>query len=479
MKERKLFKALECLDVHELAAFRKFLQSPFFNVNEDLTHTFGYIEQKFRTGADIHAISNEDIWSVVRPHQPYDDQKMRKLLSDLLVLLESFMAHAEFARKPALQLSMKLEAARKKNMDSLYSGLLSDVKRLHRTELNQSADFYIHKYLIERNLFNLTSENEKKTSKSELEQELNINEISRNLDYFYVAEKLKYYCTLLSWKKMYKIEQGVDYMDFVVHNAEKSDFKYVPPVAIYKKIYDTFEESENTQHYFELKKLIDQYIHLFPEEEIREIYYTAISYCIEKVNKGNQSFQIETFEIYKSALLNEVLIINNHLSPPDFRNIVFFALRVGEYSWAEYFIQSYAKYVDDKHRDNAVYFSMARLDFYRKNYRKVIEHLSKVNYEDVWYNLGSRTLLISTYYELDEYDALESLLMAFRMYIDREKSLTKDRKQSYINLIKFARKLILTNSKDTDKLIKLKEEIANTKNVVVKPWLLEKIEELI
>ncbi|MBK9150029.1 MAG: hypothetical protein IPM26_03210 [Saprospiraceae bacterium] len=114
MKERKLFKALECLDVHELAAFRKFLQSPFFNVNEDLTHTFGYIEQKFRTGADIHAISNEDIWSVVRPHQPYDDQKMRKLLSDLLVLLESFMAHAEFARKPALQLSMKLEAARKK-----------------------------------------------------------------------------------------------------------------------------------------------------------------------------------------------------------------------------------------------------------------------------------------------------------------------------------------------------------------------------
>lgn len=479
MKERKLFKALQCLDVHELAAFRKFLQSPFFNVNEDLTHTFEYVEQKFKTGADIHAISNEDLWSVVRSHQPYDDQKMRKLLSDLLVLLESFLAHAEFARKPALQLSMKLEAARKKNMDSLYSGLLSDVKRLHRTELNQSADFYIHKYLIERNLFNLTSENEKKTSKSELEQELNINEISRNLDYFYVAEKLKYYCTLLSWKKMYKIEQQIDNMDFAINSSQRDPYANIPPIAMYKKIYDTFDDRDQEKHYYELKHLIEQYIHLFPPEETREIYYTAISYCIEKFNKGNREFEKETFYLYKDSLEREILLVNSQLSTSDYRNISAAALRVGEYQWAEYFIQSYAKFIEEKHRDNAVYFSMARLDFYRKNYRKVIEHLSRVNYEDVWYSLGSRTILIFTYYELDEFDALESLLQAFRMYIDREKSLSKDRKQSYLNLIKMTKSLIKINPNEKDKLLKLKQEIDSMNNIVSKPWLLEKVDELL
>jgi len=88
-------------------------------------------------------------------------------------------------------------------------------------------------------------------------------------------------------------------------------------------------------------------------------------------------------------------------------------------------------------------------------------------------------LLIFTYYELDETDALESLLQAFKMYIRREKSLTIDRKDTYLNLIKFTLNLMKLTYKDKDKLTKLKTEITNTKGVVSKPWLLEKIDILL
>jgi len=105
--------------------------------------------------------------------------------------------------------------------------------------------------------------------------------------------------------------------------------------------------------------------------------------------------------------------------------------------------------------------------------------LYKVSYEDVWYNINAKTLQIASYYELDEFDALESLLQAFKMYIRREKSLSSDRKIHYLNLIKFTSALMKINTKEQLKVLKLKEEILATKGVVSKPWLLEKVEAMI
>ncbi|MBL0026100.1 MAG: hypothetical protein IPO98_14390 [Saprospiraceae bacterium] len=46
-------------------------------------------------------------------------------------------------------------------------------------------------------------------------------------------------------------------------------------------------------------------------------------------------------------------------------------------------------------------------------------------------------------------------------------------------MIKFSSALTKINAKDKAKVQKLKEEIENTKGVVSKPWLLEKVEEMI
>lgn len=478
MKEKKIISALSSLSFYELNSFRKFVNSPYFNVNPSISEYTEYLIDSLKRNIDLKIVEDRIIWNEINKQEPYNEQKFRKLNSDLVKLFEQFIAVEEFEKATSLMINLKLEGIRKKNIDKLVNGVVGEVDRMQKLEMNKSAEYYLFRYMIEKNLFSLTNENEKKTSKADIAQELNIKEISKNLDFFYISEKLKYYCTLLSWQKMYKLDIHLDNMDFIIKISDNPNYKSIPPIAIYRKIFDTFNERDNVIHYEQLKELINQHIHLFPPEETKEIFYTAISYCIEKVNKGNLEFQQETFEIYKSALEKEVLLVDNHLSPSDYRNIVFFALRVGQHEWADYFIHEYASYLEEKYRDNAIHFSMARLDFYRKNYKKVIEHLIKVNYEDVWYNLGSKTILIFTYYELDEYDALESLLQAFRMYIDREKSLTKERKQTYLNLIKFTRSLIRLIPGDKLKLAQLKDEIEQTKGVVSKPWLLEKITEL-
>jgi hypothetical protein len=478
MKDRKIISGLLCLSIYELNSFSKYVHSPYFNVNQNITQFYSILETAIKKET-IDDLQPKEIWAQIYLSTPYNNQKFLKLNTDLLTLLENFLAQKEFDHAETLRSNFKLEGARKRNAVKLYSSIVGDLERLQKNEINQSVDFYLNKYLIERNLFNLKTENEKKNEKIEISTELNIKDISDQFDYYYVAEKLRQYCTLLSWQKMYKIDIQLDNVEFAMHLAETPKYNQIPAILTYLTMIKTFLDENNVENYYLLRKILKTHLNIFPIDEQREIYSTILSYCINKINKNQQEFFKETFEVYKDGLLTEILLDKKDLSVTTYRNIAVAALRVEEYDWTENFIMEYAKFVDEKYRSNAVEFSLARLEFYRCNFGKVIEHLYKVTYEDVWYNLGSKTLLIAAYYELEELDALESLLQAFKMFINREKSLTNDRKETYLRLIKYTTQLIKIHPKDKPKLEKLKIEINETKGVVSKPWLLDKVEALL
>jgi hypothetical protein len=238
-------------------------------------------------------------------------------------------------------------------------------------------------------------------------------------------------------------------------------------------------QEENEEHYFELKSLVDQHLYLFPKNEAMDINGNLLNYSIKKSNLGIKKFEEETLILYKKALKNELIFLKGILEVSEYRNIVFFSLRMGDLKWVENFIYEYREYLEDKSKNNAFYFSLARLDTYKKNFNKVIEHLNKITYDDIWYNLNGRSLLIAAYYELNEFDPLESLLNSYKVFINREKLLQKSRKKIFLDFIKYTSKLMKLTKYDQDKLKKLKHELLDTPGVVNKPWLLEKIDALL
>ncbi|MEL6987340.1 MAG: hypothetical protein AAGK97_05870, partial [Bacteroidota bacterium] len=173
-----------------------------------------------------------------------------------------------------------------------------------------------------------------------------------------------------------------------------------------------------------------------------------------------------------------ILHINGEIDPFLFKNIVVAGLRIGEYDWVEDFIHQYKSTVYEEYRENATSYNLATLHFYKKEYEKVIQLLQTIEYEDVNYNLGAKSMLLATYYETDEYEALDSLFGSFRTYLTRNKKIPESRRRNYGNLIKFTKKLTRTPVNDKSKLQKLKEEITDTKGIVSKRWLLEKVQEL-
>ncbi|HRJ16840.1 MAG TPA: hypothetical protein PLI34_17710, partial [Saprospiraceae bacterium] len=68
---------------------------------------------------------------------------------------------------------------------------------------------------------------------------------------------------------------------------------------------------------------------------------------------------------------------------------------------------------------------------------------------------------------------------SFRTYLNRQKDITPDRKESFKNLIKFTKKLTKIMPGDKSEIKRLKDEIAATGNVASLNWIQEKIEELV
>jgi len=236
--------------------------------------------------------------------------------------------------------------------------------------------------------------------------------------------------------------------------------------------------SFHLDHFKILRSIVKKNREKFSDDDFRYIYEALLSYSITAVNKGKEEYIVTTLDIYKEALTTDALLHESKMSASTFNNVVGMACRNEDYNWALQFIQDYCNYLPDDTRQNTVSFSMARIQFYTKNFDEVISILSTVEYETVIYNLNSKTMLVFSYYEMGEMDALDSLINSFKVYLNRERSISTTRKKRYNQLLSFVKKISNVNPRDKKKISKIKSQLLDSKGVLNKAWLLEKIKEL-
>ncbi len=469
MREGKLYQAIIHLNGHELNRLHRFVASPFFNQNEPIIKLFEWIKKDLKQGG-IKPISDADLWTICfGPKQVFSPSRYRKLQSDLLKTVQDYYAQEAFEANPIHKAKYLLETIYDRSLEKLQAGALKTAQRLVEEQELKPASFYYYQYELEQSIYDLSRIQLERSTKS------NIESIARNLDRFYLAEKLRYYCTVLNHQHVAALDYNMLFIDEIIKHVESHDYSDVPPIVIYYQILLTYKEPDNKVHYEHLRALIDQHIQLFPETEAKEILDAALNYSTKKINAGQMEYMREMFELYVKSLENGVLLVRGNISPWSFKNIVTAGLRLNEFDWIENFIQEYSKHLDIRFRQNAITFNLAQLYFYKKEYEKVISQLSQVEYDDMTYNLNSKTLLMASYYELDEIEALHSLLDTFRVYLNRNKELPATRRKHYLNTISIVRKLSKVSSGDIKQIDKLTKELESTQGVVSKNWIFEKL----
>lgn len=477
VKELKVYKAIASFDKYTLNRLKKFVASPYFNANSTLEQLLKIYMDMLRSGLSLQEVSEQIVLQQTKPNIR-TVTNLRKLNSDLIKLIVTFQGQEELQNKSLQYNNLQLRGVSRMSSTDLIPTVKNHTALSLQRYPDMSSDYYFAKYEYEKIRASLLTDVDRKKLKAKIQEEINIDLISDALDQFYVIEKLKLYLSQLSWQRSYKLDKEVRFIGLIKEILQKEVDKDNKLIVILSTIVLTWEYPDKQTYFHLLRKQIGDYEDYLSIEDKRYVYDALINYCIGKINVGIGEFTAITTEVYKEALASDILLIKGEMSLTTFNNVVISACRNEEYDWAEQFVVEYASYLNANSRANSVSFSMARIKFYRADFEQVIDILREVEYETVFFNINSKLLLLFSYYEIGEVDALDSLINAFKVYLNREKSLSADRKKRYNQLLSFVKRIANVNPRDQKKIASIKAKLQDTKGVLNKSWLLDKLTEL-
>ncbi len=468
MIKSKIYQVLAGLSTKDLNRFERFHTSPYHNSNQRVSTLLNHLLQAIRTKQA--PLPKKEMGTLIWSDKNYEDRKIRKLCNESLQLFESFVAIEFFQRDRALEATTRLKALQEANLTELYKSNVKKARTMLERQADRAGDLFYHQYQLEQSLYDM-----QEGSVQRFDQ-INLDRILDHLDTFYVTEKLRFYCEILSRKSFATHQYRNLLIDEVLLLVKQEDFSETPVVSIYHQIILTHLEPNVEDHYFLLRHQLEEHGADLPKAEMSQVYQAALNYCNRQINNGKFYFLNESFALYKQFLQRELIFENGYITHWTFKNVVVLALRLKEFDWAKRFIHKYGQYIHETHRENAITYNLAQLYFYQKEYTAVLTQLQAVQYKDVTYNLGSKAMLFATYYELNEWEALHSLAASFRLYINRRKAtISEKRRLSYTNFINFTLKLSKIISGDQGAIEKLWDTIGKTSSIASESWLKEKV----
>jgi hypothetical protein len=459
----QLTKALSKRDFREL---RKVVRSPYFNQREDVIQLYDYIEKVFNE--KLPDFSKEKAFKKLFPNKKFDDVLMRQLMSYLLKVIEKYLI-TEGVFQDDLESQLQLtRALRFRNADKLFEKQLLQFSESIDNQGFKNAKYHYLKFRIR--LEDYTYRAEKKRA-----GELNLQSISNELDYFYVAERMRYASLMHAHQAVTNHLYQQPLLDSTLQYV--NIMEDVPPsVFAYYNAYKTLTEPEQTQSFYNLRQLIVEKGSLFPERELRDLYVLATNYCIRRLNNGEKTYGLEALKLYRARMDSNVLLENGILPHYTYKNILMAALKADEYDWAENFLNEFKQYLSEKDRENIFNYNLA-LFYFRKGkqyYGDAMSLLQIVNLNDVLYNLDARRLLACIYFENNDFQALQSHIESSKIYLHRHKAIGYGH-DSYVNFFRFLEKIQKINMRDTKAKEILRGEMTSTQLLAERDWLINKL----
>lgn len=466
MIKSRLIKLHSTLTKKELRQFKLWIHSPIHNQHQDSIKLFDFIHSR-HTLSKV-TLQKKRAYKFIFPNQTYKEERLRYLMNSCFVLLKNFVGYNQAVFNNFEQQKNIIEGLKERNLSDLASIELDKLSVEVNNKATQNASNSLQLFELERNFFELRGTQNRSI-------QTNLPKIFSHLTDYYILSMLKYACVAGSHSNITQQNYTIPLLDGILNEALQSKN---PIVLLYYNLYQTLNQTEsNTDSYFEQAGLffLKHYKELLPLEQ-NEVLLLLINYCIKKrLSIDADSFIKKGFEWYRWGLEHSVLIQKDNLSRFAYLNIVGMGLQLLEFDWVAHFIKEYIQYLPSQFQENYQHYTTAKLFFKQKNYAQAQRLLTQIEYDDIFLNLDSKTMLLEIYYEEKSWDSLEALLVSFSRYLQR-KQVIAYHKKVYKNIISLTRKLISLKPYDKAAKKNLLEEIKTTNPLAERDWLLKQIE---
>ena len=469
MLRSKLYDVFIALPTSARRDLRQWVKSPFFNTRADVTELYVYMDS--HALRDVTNLKKEVVYKALYGDLPYDDNKMRYIMSFLLRVIEQYLIYQQAVATPEKADLLLSQSYKDLNIEKHFGQSMERLREnLRKSHTNSSMLFL--EYEVEKMNFEFLDEKKRVSTD-------NMQVILDSLDRYYVAEKLKVACSALTYQSIFKHEFDVGIVTPLLEMIEKREWhKTISAIGAYYYAYRLATEADSETYFFLLKEQLVKLKQVVSKDELLTIYRLAINYAIRRSNNGDESYQRELFELYKDSIESGILIENGELSAFAYKNVVTIGLRLSEYEYVDKFMQEYRLLLNSEHRKSYYDYCRALWLIALGRYSEGMPILSQINYGDIFLQLNANAALIKVYYEIDEFDALSSLLDSFKQLLHRKKDIIGYHLQNYLNLIRFVTRLLSATKTNTVAYNRLEEEIQTATPLSERKWLLAQLSQL-
>jgi hypothetical protein len=480
---------LQPLSKEEIHGLKKFISSPYFNTNKNISDIFDELI-KFHPKFDSKNLNKEYIYSKVFKGKPFNDSNMRWILSEITHLTENYFAQKRFDNNKLLKefyiseefVSRMDEGRLKKSVDAM------------KAELNNAADkdymYFFYKYLCQSNELNEVSlfKKDKKAREMDLFFDIYLKSFVSYINHFIVGITFDYLtATSLASKylkngiskrinelvKLFNFEKIADFMEEKNEDAEQ--------IRATVNMLNMYLYPDNDLLYEDFKNYIVKNEKGIGQEELSAFYHQLVSYLRLKIirSKNKNYFRNELYVIsgyiFKNNLhynerthsLNQVL----------YKLTLLNTLELEKTDEAEKFIEKYTVEISENHKEDAVNFSKAYLSFYKKDFAKALDFMNKIKAN--FFFTDQKILKIACFSEMEYKDECANEVKSFRKYLKTSKFLSAETKATYNKFLFFIPYLCRSGKgKNFLSKKKLLENLQDVNSVYLTGWLKRKIDGL-
>jgi hypothetical protein len=465
MKGNKVVKIIKSLSPEALKLLDKWVQSPIHNRHRDVIALFQYL-RKYKDD-EGEKLSNQAVFWHLFPGSPFNMQQVHYVSSYLLKVTEEFLAWQEWRKNEQAFSFSLLGAYFELKLSEPFSKLAETLQKNLQSTPRQDGAFYLQQYRMQVEKYNFGR-------KIGADKGFDLQLLSDLQDIAYIAEKLKNACILISHAAVTKNVYKTGLLDEVLQFLEGHPYLQLPVIETYYYAFRALSDISNRNAFDHLKRCLIEHGNVFNINDLNEIHVFAINYCVRRFNSGDQDIMREAFDIYQAGLEKGLYLENGVMAPRTYSNIVMAGLRQKDFDRVERFIHDYKETLPEKVRGGFFYYNLARLYYEKKLFDKAMPLLQQMEHDDVTVYCIGKTLLAKMYYELGELDLLSSLLQSFDIYVRRKKMLGYHR-DSFLNFIRFLKKVLHTFPRDRAAKDRLRSELTEYKLLVEKEWLAEQL----
>jgi hypothetical protein len=496
MAEKNLFinliKILRTLDKNEAKKFSRFLCSPYYNSNENVSKTYEFI-MKYYPRFSEKKLAYERIYAHIYGERKFNEITVRTLLHRLNKQAEKFLIVRKHEKDKFSSMNALLQELNSRNLGMIFKKYEKDYRNRFNITSNIDRDYYYQLNRFDNLVYDHMKLTDRKSGVKRMKKHAKklINS-DVNLTVFYISEIIFDYMNVLSHTSKYNVEIEDNFTSSLIKSIDTEKLfgiisknnKKTFLAELYSHLLKAYIDFDNESNYFRYKESVKEHKGKLTLPEASFHYARLVNYCIRKQKAHQQGgmFDNELFEIYEEMMKTGYYKndVNDYIPNSLFRAIVILGFKLGRTEWLEDFINSHISSVHPHYKSDLYNFGMVYVNFAKKNYDAVLEKTQIVKGDSFIYKFDMIGLRIKTLYETKNYEELFDTIHRYRVMLHTDKMLTSASKKLDKTMLNYLEKLPKYELGMLKKgLGYAYKRMSVTQNILYKDWLMQKYEKAI